>query len=148
VYYRAPKGASVRDIKPKYKYAPILNERSSGLSRREQAWLNLACKLAETSQERTKHGCLIVAGGAPQAMGVNTKRNQPGIIEDIDALSVHAEINALRRVKNLRNATAYIARVNNNGDKRQSRPCPDCLNSLKAAGVKKIIYTINGSEYL
>jgi tRNA(Arg) A34 adenosine deaminase TadA len=100
------------------------------------------------SNERTKHGCVIVKSGAVQSKGTNTYRNQPGIIEEIEALSVHAEINAIRRGSNLRGAVAYIARVNNSGEKRQSRPCPDCLKALKDAGVKRIVYTVSGEEYL
>lgn len=144
MYY--PKG--VREFKPRYKYNAIIEERSSELSRRDQSWLNIAIKLAETSQERTKHGCVIVRGGAVQAMGVNTYRNKPGIIEDINALSVHAEINTLRRAKRLDGAVAYIARINNHGEARQSRPCPDCLKALKQAGVKRVVFTINGNQYI
>ena len=109
--------------------------------------MNVACRLAMESQERTRHGCVIICGGAVQGKGVNTKRNQPGIVEEIDALSVHAEVNALRGV-NAKGAVAYIARVNNQGEKRQSRPCPECLTKLKAAGVKRIVYTVNGNEYI
>lgn len=111
-------------------------------------WLNAASRLAMESQERTRHGCIIVQSGAVQGRGVNSYRNKPGIIENIDALSVHAEINALRRVGKLNGAVAYIARVNSHNEPRQSRPCPDCLNALQKAGIKRIIYTVNGSEYL
>lgn len=100
------------------------------------------------SNERTKHGCVIVKSGAVQGRGVNTYRNQPGIIEQTDALSVHAEINALKRCANVNGAVLYVARVNNAGEPRQSRPCPDCLKALKVAGVKRVVYTINGDEYL
>lgn len=100
------------------------------------------------SRERTKHGCIIVNGGAVQSKGTNTYRNQPGIIQEIEALSDHAEINALKRGSNLRGAVAYIARVNNHGEPRQSRPCPDCLQALKDAGIKRIVYTVSGEEYL
>lgn len=100
------------------------------------------------SNERTKHGCIIVKSGAVQSKGINTYRNQPGIIEEIEALSVHAEINALRRGNRLAGAVAYVARVNNHGEARQSRPCPDCLKALKDAGIKRVVYTISGDEYL
>ena len=127
----------------------MLQERVKDLSNRDQMWLQVATKLAETSTERTKHGCIIVLGGAVQAMGVNTYRNQPGIVAEVDCLSVHAEINALKRVKrNLSGAVVYVSRVNNNGEPRQSRPCPACLKSLKDAGCKRVVYTINGNEYI
>ncbi len=111
-------------------------------------WLNAACRIAMESQERTKHGCIIIKSGAVQSKGTNTYRNQPGIIEDIEALSVHAEINAIKRCGRLNGAVLYVARVNNNGEPRQSRPCPDCLAAAKAAGIKRIVYTVSGQEYL
>lgn len=148
--YYTPKGASSRAFKDRYNYRPVLQERVNNLSNRDQMWLNIACKLAETSTERTQHGCVIVSGSSVYAMGVNTGRNQPGIVDNVNALSVHAEINALRkgRKSNLNGSTAYIARLNKHGEKRQSRPCPDCLAALKAAGCKRVVYTINGNEYL
>jgi dCMP deaminase len=111
-------------------------------------WLNAACRVAMESQERTRHGCIIVKSGSVLSKGTNTYRNQPGVIEDVNALSVHAEINALRRCGNVSGAVLYVARVNNKGEPRQSRPCPDCLKALKAAGGKRVIYTVNGEEYL
>lgn len=129
-------------------YVSDLDERVIGLSKRDQRWLAVASRIAMESNERTKHGCIIVKSGAVQSKGVNTYRNQPGIIEDITALSVHAEINAIKRGNNLRGAVLYIARVNNAGEPRQSRPCPECLNAAKAAGIKRVVYTVNGEEYL
>lgn len=148
MYYTRPKGASTRAFKDRYTYDSIIDERVSNLSKRDRRWLNVACRIAMESNERTKHGCIIVKSGAVQSKGTNTYRNQPGIIEEIEALSVHAEINAIKRGSDLRGAVAYISRVNNNGEPRQSRPCPDCLKALKEAGVKRIVYTISGEEYL
>jgi len=148
VYYQ--KGPRSRAFKDRYLYASVIRETVNNLSRKDKMWLNLACKLADTSTERTKHGCIIVKSGAVQCMGVNTYRNQPGIVEQIDALSTHAEINALKngRKSDLSGSVAFVARVNNHGEQRQSRPCPDCLKALKDAGIKRIVYTINGEEYL
>lgn len=125
-----------------------MDERCSNLSRRETSWLNRAVRLAQGSQQRHKHACIIVRGGSVQGYGVNVGRNTPGIIDNIDALAVHAEIRALRICSRTDGAVAYIARVNNNDEKRQSRPCPNCINALVLAGVKRVIYTINGSMYL
>lgn len=60
--------------------------------------------------------------------------------------SIHAEIAALKKVKgNLDGAIAYIARVNNSGVPRMSRPCQRCMVALKEAGVKRVIYTLEHS---
>lgn len=146
MYY--PKGPAFRAFKDRYTYITDIKESVNNLSTRDQRWLAVAGRIAMESKERTKHGCVIVKSGAVQSKGTNTYRNQPGIIEEIEALSVHAEINAIKRGSDLRGAVAYIARVNNHGEKRQSRPCPDCLKALKDAGVKRIVYTVSGEEYL
>jgi tRNA(Arg) A34 adenosine deaminase TadA len=125
-----------------------LQERNTNLSNSERRWLERACRLAAQSKENNKHGCIIVKSGNVMGVGVNTKRNQPGIIEEIDCLSVHAEINALRNAGNCSGGVAYIARVNSSGDKRQSKPCPSCLGALKLAGIKRVVYTIDGNEYI
>lgn len=144
MYY--PKGA--RAFKDRYNYTTDIDERVDNLSKRDKRWLAVASRIAMESNERTKHGCIIVKSGAVQSKGTNTYRNQPGIIEESAALSVHAEINAIKRGSDLRGAVAYISRVNNHGDPRQSRPCPDCLQALKSAGIKRIVYTVSGHEYL
>jgi len=104
--------------------------------------------IAKTSQERHKHACIIVKGGAIQGYGVNTRRNIPGIIDNIDALGDHAEARALKNSTKTEGAVAFIARVNKNDQERMSRPCPKCIKALKEAGIKKIVYTIDGSMYL
>jgi tRNA(Arg) A34 adenosine deaminase TadA len=147
VYY--PKGVSApRAFKERYTYETDLDERVDDLSKRDRRWLAVASRIAMESNERTKHGCIIVRSGSVQGKGCNTYRNQPGIIEEIGALSVHAEINALRRSNRTDGAVLYVARVNSQGEPRQSRPCPDCLAAAKVAGIKRIVYTVSGEEYL
>jgi len=126
----------------------VIDERSEGLTNTEKAWLNRAVKLAMKSKEKAKHGCLIVRGGSVQGFGVNVSRNIPGIVHEIEALGVHAEIRALKGCTRTDDAVAYIARVNKHGQERQSRPCPACIDALKNAGIKRVIYTIDSSMYL
>lgn len=110
--------------------------------------MNAAKKLAETSEENMRHGCIIVLGGSVQAMGINKRTNDPFIHKNLTWLSEHAEAAALRRCKRTEGAVAYIARINKHGEERMSRPCPKCMIALKAAGVKKIVYTVDSSIYL
>jgi len=126
----------------------VIEERSGDLTNTEQAWLARAVKLAMQSEEKAKHGCLIVRGGSVQGFGVNVSRNIPGIVKEIDALGVHAEIRALRDCNRTDGAVAYIARVNKRGQQRHSRPCPACINALQEAGIKRVIYTVDSSMYL
>jgi tRNA(Arg) A34 adenosine deaminase TadA len=110
--------------------------------------LNVAVKLAETSEENMKHGCVIVLGGSIQAMGVNKRTNDPYFHKDLHWLSEHAEMAALRRCRRTNGAVLYVARVNKHGEERMSKPCAKCTKLLKKAGVKKVVYTIDSSLYL
>jgi len=43
--------------------------------------------------------------------------------------------------QNLKGAVIYVARVNKNGEDRDSKPCIKCSGLIKNAGIKKVIYT-------
>lgn len=97
-----------------------------------------------SSSERMKHGAVIVKGGRVLSVGLNKFRNHPTIIPSEyikTSCSTHAEIDALRKVSNVRGATMYIARVNKSGQERLSRPCDYCFEALIDAGITKIVYT-------
>jgi len=91
-----------------------------------------------------KHGAVIVKGGRVIGVGINKNRNHPTIVssEHIkDHCSVHAEIDALRKVKNVKGATIYVARINKRGEDRMSRPCNNCHNQIEKSGIRKVVYT-------
>lgn len=83
-----------------------------------------------------------------QSMGINKRTNDPFTHKNSVWLSEHAEMAALRRAKRTNGAVIYVARVNRQGRERMSRPCPKCMVLLRQAGIKKICYTIDSSEYL
>lgn len=95
-----------------------------------------------------KHGCVIVLGGSVQAMGINKRTNDPFIHQNLHWLSEHAEMAALRRCKRTKGAVLYVARVNNRGQERMSKPCSKCAKLLKEAGIKKVVYTIDSVMYV
>lgn len=114
------------------------------LSKRDESYLSVASYLASTSSSRMKHGAIIVKNGRVLGTGINKNRNHPTIVssEHIKShCSVHAEIDALKKAKNVKGATIYIARVNKRGQDRLSRPCDQCYNEIVKSGIKKIIYT-------
>lgn len=45
----------------------------------------------------------------------------------------------------LKNATIYVARVNNSGEQMMSKPCINCQEALRARGIKKVFFTIDRS---
>jgi deoxycytidylate deaminase len=78
------------------------------------------------------------------SIGINRFKNHPTWVsaEHIqDHCHVHAEIDALKKIKNARGATIYVARINKGGQPRFSRPCDRCYEAIVDAGIDKVIYT-------
>jgi deoxycytidylate deaminase len=93
-----------------------------------------------------KHGSVIVKGGRVISTGINKDRSHPRIVssEHIkDHCSVHAEIDAIKKARDVTGATIYVARVNKRGEARDSRPCKRCFEVIKNNGIKKIVYTMS-----
>lgn len=116
------------------------------LSKSQRSFLDLATKIAETSEVRRQHGAVVVRGGRVLSVGVNRWRNRntmtAGVTEAYDSsISTHAEADALSRVSDPMGATIYIARIDVQGRPRFSRPCENCAKLLEEAGVKRVIYT-------
>lgn len=119
---------------------------NSSLSNRQRKLLNLAARLAETSDVQHRHGAVIVKSGSVISTGVNKWRNKtvnpPTTAGYNPDLSYHAEVDAINHANtDLTGATIYIARLNKNGEERMSRPCPRCAEAIKEAGIRKIVYT-------
>lgn len=107
--------------------------------------LDLAATVAVSSECKQKHGAVVTKGGRVISIGVNKQRNDPtyctdGSTEKSTIYSVHAEIDALSRVKEPEGSIIYIARVTNRG-KAFSRPCNNCTKVLIKAKVKAVVYT-------
>lgn len=119
------------------------------LSNKQKKFLNLAAKIAETSELSQQHGAVIVKSGRVISVGVNKWRNKAFIENEHNTpspysnmLSYHAEIDALNRAgTNLNGAVIYVARINTEKEHKFSRPCNNCMEAIYAAGVKKIVYT-------
>lgn len=107
--------------------------------------LDLATKVAASSDQKFRHGAVLVRNGNVLAVGVNKRRNSPESLEDKDTIMRHASVcaerDALRRVSDAQGATIYVARVGRNGKPAWSRPCERCAKALSRAGVKTVIFT-------
>lgn len=116
------------------------------LSKRDRARLSQASKVASVSDCKYKHGVVIVRGGRVLSIGTNSYRNYPmdfNVISKEDS-SVHAEEAALRALNGeAKGAIMFVARVNNMGIERMSRPCKRCMSQIRAAGIKRIVYTMD-----
>ena len=126
-----------------------IKEASTDLSNKDTAFLKLAISLAGTSNCKQKHGAVIVRGGSVRATGVNKSRNDPAVFDnEYDVVRFahrHAEFQAIKQLRHivLPGATMYIARVNNQGLTRMSRPCGACYNLIDLYQIKQIIFTLD-----
>lgn len=128
-----------------------MKESYEDLSNTEESFLNVARAVAKTSTCRMKHGAVVVSGGRVLATGINSDKNNPFVFEHSyqrkTLSSVHAEMAAIRMLYHYVpvRATMYVARVNNQGIDRMSRPCNNCWKELQNFHIKEVIYTIEVS---
>lgn len=115
------------------------------LSRREQAFLSVARYFATKSKARKMHGAVLVKSGRVVGTGYNKDRNSPFVVspEHIKPhCSRHAEFEAIREAgDNANGAVLYVARVNKQGQDRNSRPCRLCNEIIISSKIKKVIHT-------
>jgi deoxycytidylate deaminase len=122
---------------------------------RQLSLLGTAAKVAANSEHRTQLGVVIAKGKRVISVGWNKYKSHPrqlSYIKDgkrIQTGSVHAELDAIIGVpqKHLEGATLYIARVLADGACGLSRPCSACRKVIRAAGIRKIVYTENDNKY-
>lgn len=115
------------------------------LSNTDKSRLNRALKAAELSESKYQHGAAIYKGGSLMSIGVSVVKNDPLFVgEATRNPATHAEALAIRSCGpvDLSNATIYVARINNHGQPRFSKPCPDCQMAIDKAGIRKVIYTL------
>lgn len=102
--------------------------------------LNAAIELAKLSKARHKHGALVVKNGQVVSAGVNTMRGTAEIHWPF--ASEHAEERAISQAgKDARGAVIYVARVNNQGVARLSKPCERCRSVIRKSGIARIVHT-------
>jgi pyrimidine deaminase RibD-like protein len=115
------------------------------LSNSEKAYLATARYFASKSKSNKRHGAIVVKSGSVVGTGFNKNRNHPLFVspEHIKShCSRHAEVEALKEAGgNADGAVLYVARVNNQGQDRNSRPCNLCEEVIKESKIKKVIYT-------
>jgi deoxycytidylate deaminase len=118
---------------------------------RTQRFIELALKLATKSEYYQKVGCVIVKGNRVIGLGFN-KPNKTHPMSNNRFHNVHAELDAIlgHTAEELEGATAYVARIRNNGTVGLAKPCEHCQELLKRMGIKTVIYTkdMNGYDKL
>lgn len=116
------------------------------LSNKDKRFLDIARSLAFSSKENNKHGAIIVKNRRVLGVGKNKRKNHPSIVSENHIklhCSVHAEEDAIKNSNTqLKGATIYVARVNNFGIDRNSKPCSNCQALIEKHGIKKVVYTM------
>lgn len=95
----------------------------------------MAAGVALESKCRFKHGAVVVRHGKVLGFSPNVEKNDPRYI-DHEHASVHAEIRAMQRAGWPRKVSIFVARINNFGETRLSKPCANCEAVLKEYNVK------------
>lgn len=101
---------------------------------------------------RYRHGAVIMRGGNVLATGISKLHSEPHLVDCStefmrQKISCHAEVDALKKCKNTKNATMYVARIGRNDMVALSKPCFRCEAKIRESGIKKVIYSIDPETY-
>lgn len=113
-------------------------------------FLNLAIKLAQTNEYYPKWpmASILVKGGSVQAVGFNKLKNSPLRSTSVCVgISTHAEIDSIRRIKEIKGMTLYLARINKNLKPALAKPCINCQKMLSLREIKQVIFTIDSNTF-
>lgn len=113
------------------------------LSNNDISFLTATAKIAMTSTYRFRMAALIVKSGRVLGGDVNLPKITPDTPPN--RMSTHAEIRALKSVKNVQGATIYIARLKSQDECGLAKPCIWCMNHMIDAGISKVVFTTNNS---
>jgi tRNA(Arg) A34 adenosine deaminase TadA len=105
-----------------------------------------ACRVAQKSGMNHRHGAVIVRNGEVVAEGFNYEAQ-----DFSSGFSVHAEMDALAKVKHL--GKAYLSQCDMvvvrigpstlSHTTKMSMPCPTCRPMIEWMGIRKVYYTTN-----
>lgn len=119
--------------------------------KRHSAFLDLAKYYASLSNAKKQHGAIVVKGNRILGIGYNKNKNNPKYISEEHIKrhsSRHAEWEAMRDANwNVKGAILYVARVNRQGETRNSEPCFLCKEKIEEMKIKKVIYT-TGEQWI
>jgi deoxycytidylate deaminase len=115
------------------------------ITRRDNTFLAMARYLCRKSDAKNTHGAVLMRAGRVLGTGFNRNRNHPSVVSEehiLEGCSTHAEEMAIKDANyNAKGATLYVARVNRNGEDRDSMPCKRCQKLIEKVGIKKVVYT-------
>jgi tRNA(Arg) A34 adenosine deaminase TadA len=113
-----------------------------------------AKRVAESSTYgRFRLGAIIAKRRSFLSSGTNSKKTHPLQLKFASRPHLqawtHAEISALSKARagDLLGASAYVARITQDGCSANSRPCRGCLAALQHYGLKRMYYFKDGQYF-
>jgi len=113
------------------------------------SFLQLALDTAQSSPSRRKIGAVLLKKSKVIATAVNLEQKSHPLQAKLahkvglpEKIYLHAEIHALIKAKEDADCI-IVARINNQGKLRNSKPCPICSLALESENITKICYTTN-----
>ena len=127
------------------------------LTRRQRSFFESAKAASLLSDHPQFHlGCVIVDGSRIISSGCNSITRCSPIQQKLDHNRFggghkgvcHAETSALlpliRQRADLASCTAYLYRSHKDGSLAISRPCSGCMSLLRAVGIRRVFFTVEG----
>lgn len=110
---------------------------------------------------RIRHGAIIIKGGNIIGQGINSMKNHPMAFLPIimgesnreigNVLTIHAEMQAIKSVKNKKNlkgSVMFVGRLSLDQKERMSCPCESCEFYIKKYQIQKVVYSIGNNEWM
>ena len=128
-------------------------------TKKQQSFFRVADAVASLSDHKqTKLGCVLVDKHRIVSSGHNSSTRCSPLQKQMDAARfgspdvhkgpVHAETACLlpliRQGYNMSRSDLYIVRRHRNGSLAISRPCPGCMSLLRASGVRRVFFSVEG----
>lgn len=116
---------------------------------RNKRYVDLAKRLALTSDQHHKHAAILVKGGSVISWSNNRNKfkqwAQKFRARHRGPATIHAEIGAVLGVsrEKTNGSDLYVVRVNHKGNLCLSIPCNMCHEVLSHVGVKRVYYSVD-----
>jgi len=128
------------------------------ISKKQERYFELAKRVSyQSNYECYRHGAVLVKGGSV----INASSNKSNFCSfgarfrspSEGNATLHAELGSVLGVdrSTTQGSDVYVARINNDGDFRMSKPCSMCQNAMRHCGISRVYYTTgkgNGVEMM
>ena len=119
---------------------------------RDARMLRIAIAATRLSQHKFAIAAVVAKGARVLSIGTNKYKSHPRQINSYThkvGSSIHAELDAIIGVPrgNLEGATIIVARTLKDRTQALAKPCHACLHLIEAAGITRVVYTLDKEGY-